>query len=136
MIGNSVVVQTEVIETRVYRNSLGEDGIIYNIIFLHNAEVNKADIAANISAITKLAQGVRRPILSDIRNLKDVDREGRRLGAGKEAASNILALAILLGSPVSQAIGNIFLKINKPKYPTRLFTSESEAVLWLKRFLS
>lgn len=135
MIKNSAEGQTEVIETRVYRNWLGEDGIIYNIIFLHNAEVNKEDIAMSIAAITKLVRGVKRPVLSDIRNLKEVDREGRQLGAAEEAARNILALAILISSPVSRAIGNIFLKINRPQFPTRLFTSEADAVKWLKEFV-
>jgi hypothetical protein len=44
-------------------------------------------------------------------------------------------VALLVGSPMSRAIGNFFIGLNKPLIPTRLFVSEPEALAWLRGFL-
>lgn len=42
-------------------------------------------------------------------------------------------LPLLLQSPaLTRAIDNFFMGLNKPLFPTRLFTSEEEALTWLK----
>ena len=41
----------------------------------------------------------------------------------------------LIRSPLARAIGNFFRGLNKPLFPTRLFTSEPEAMAWLRSFL-
>ena len=46
-----------------------------------------------------------------------------------------LAQAIIVDSPVSRLIGSFFLGLNKPPFPTKLFTSEADAVEWLKGYL-
>ena len=40
--------------------------------------------------------------------------------------------AILVNSPVARVMGNIYMGLNKPKVPTRLFTLEEAAMAWLK----
>jgi len=35
-------------------------------------------------------------------------------------------------SPLSRAVGNIFLGVNRPLVPCRLFTSEPQALAWLR----
>jgi hypothetical protein len=37
---------------------------------------------------------------------------------------------------VARAIGNFFMGLNKPLIPTRLFTSEAEALGWLREFVT
>jgi len=64
-----------------------------------------------------------------------MDREARRYFAGEETAKVESAAALLIESPLSKAIGNFFMGLNKPIVPTRLFTSEAEALAWLKGFV-
>jgi hypothetical protein len=40
-------------------------------------------------------------------------------------------VALLVGSPVTRVIGNFFIGLNKPRWPVRLFRSESDALAWL-----
>ena len=40
--------------------------------------------------------------------------------------------AVLVGHPVSRVLGNFFLGISRPAYPTRLFTDPAAAIGWLK----
>ena len=80
------------------------------------------------------AVGGGRPLrfLMDIRAGRYVSREARAYLASAEAAEVIVAGALLVDSGVSRAIGNFFLRIAQPPRPTRLFTSEAEALAWLK----
>jgi hypothetical protein len=43
-------------------------------------------------------------------------------------------VAVVVDSPMSKIIGNIYLGLNKPITPSRLFTDEKDAVEYLKQF--
>lgn len=74
--------------------------------------------------------------LSDIRQLKkNPSKEVRDYFASDEVAKLHKATAILVNSGFTKALGNLYLKFSKPKYPTRLFTDEEKATEWLKSFL-
>ncbi len=124
----------ELIETRTARIWLGEDGIIRSIV-LRNAEQVLADVKENIAALVEVSQGKKRPLLVDIRIMKSVDREAREYLAGDEATRNNCATAMIVGSPLSRTIGNFIMIFNKPRFPTKLFTSEAAALAWLKEFV-
>jgi hypothetical protein len=76
-----------------------------------------------------------RPILVDIRKIRSVSREARAYYAGYAAAEIYSAAGFLVESPLSRALGNFFLGLNKPMFPSRLFTSEAEALAWLRQYL-
>ena len=119
------------VPSRVSKIWLGEDGIIH-IVILPNAELSQADAKANVVAVDQISQGKKQPLLVDIRQAKAMDREVRREFA---SATNVTATALLIASPVSRVIGNFFIGLNEAAVPVRLFTSEAEAVEWLKGFL-
>jgi hypothetical protein len=83
----------------------------------------------------KISKGKKLPLLVDSRNIKSMEREARVYYAGEEGRKSVSACALLIGSPVSRVIGNFFMGLNKPLVPTRLFTSETEAIEWLRRFI-
>ena len=74
-------------------------------------------------------------MLVDLTHCKAISREARAYYAGEQAAKSGLAAALLIGSPLARAIGNFFMQINKPIFPARLFTSEAQALAWLKSFV-
>jgi len=121
---------TEPITTRTAKVWLREDGIIQTVISLPNARESLEDAKANIAAATTLSPGKRRPKLVDMRAVQGIDREARAYYSGGFAT----AVALLVGSPVTRVMANFFIGLNKPPVPTRLFTSEDEAVAWLKGF--
>ena len=124
------VMKTEV--TRIAKIWQGEEGIVRGVGSLNSIEATITDAMEICSAIFKVSEGKKRPLLVDIKNVKSATRETREYFAGDEAARIIEAMALLIGSPVGRMIGNFFLRINKPIYPTKLFTSENEAIEWLK----
>jgi hypothetical protein len=119
------------IRTRVLKIWLREDGIVQNVVD-PGAEYTLADVREGLAGIYKVSKGQRRPLLVDSRNLKSMDRNARQEMA---TFDEITSIAILIDSAVSRMIGNVFLATNKKSYPARLFTSEAEAIQWLKGFL-
>lgn len=124
----------EPITTRTAKIGLEEDGLIRVVVLpeipRHNLEVAQE----NMAAIAKFAAGEPRPVLIDMRAMLGIDREARAYyakGGGMRVAT---AVALLTGSPVSQVIANFLISLNRPRVPVRLFTSEDEAITWLKNF--
>ena len=129
--------ENEVIANEHSAVRLGEDGILRNIHRNADTESRANTVKETkevFSAIKQVSKGKKHPFLSDIRKVKSTDRESRDFFAGEEVANAISAMALLVGSAIGKIIGNFFLGFNKPKYPVKLFTSESEAIVWLKGF--
>lgn len=113
---------------------LGEDGIV-RIIWVPGAEVTLADAEESMAAYWKINQGKRRPMVVDSSRMKSLAREARYYYAGEEAAKAACAVGLLVGTPVSRVLGNFYIGLSNPHLPTRLFSSEDEALEWLKGYL-
>ena len=124
----------EEIVTRTGRTWVGEDGII-RAIHLPNAVETLADAKENMAATAKISGGKRRPALVDLRAIKSIDRDAREYYGRGDQAEVIAAAALLISSPISRVIGNFILALNTPRIPAKIFTSEAEALDWLRGFL-
>ncbi len=126
--------ESEALATRVNKVSLGEDGIV-RVIHLPGVEVTLEDAKETMAAYLKLNKGKRRPLFVDTKTMKSLAREARQYYAGEEAAMVASAVAIIVGTPVSRVLGNFYLGLSNPHLPSRLFSSEEEALTWLKEYL-
>lgn len=118
---------------RVAKLWLGEDGIV-RIIHNPNAEVTLEDAQETMAAYLTINQGKRRPLLIDTRTMRSISREARHYYAGTEAARVASAAALLVGTPISEVLGNFYIGMSTPHLPSRLFASEDEALAWLKEY--
>lgn len=86
-------------------------------------------------AVTKRIAAIRGDstvaLLVDIDRTRGLDRESRQIF---QNAGGFRAIALLVSSPVSRVIANLFIGLNKPATPIRLFTAEDDAIEWLKSF--
>jgi hypothetical protein len=103
--------------------------------------VYKPNVVVSLEAARKIVEDRVRfqdredfPIYCDIRGMKSADKEARNYLA-KEGSSYARAVAVVVDSPMSKIIGNIYLGLNKPITPSRLFTDEKDAVEYLKQFI-
>ena len=124
----------DTVETRTGRIWLA-DGFLY-VSYDPGAELDVEDAHADTDIMQMLAGGRRRPALVDISRVKKVSAEARRVYAGPRLSDSVVALALVVGSPVSRIIGNFYLGINRPRSETRLFGSRSEARAWLAGFVT
>ena len=103
--------------------------------FLPGVEVELEDAIENVRVTARLTEGKRLPVMVDLRAVRSQSADARAYLAGPEALRVTLAVALIIGSPLSRMIGNFYLGFNKPPVPTRLFTSVSEAEGWLSTFV-
>ena len=118
---------------RTQRTWLDDEGILHAEA-LPGAEQKGADAEACVAHMWEVGGRRRRPVLIDLRHAKAMDRDARTYYAGPETAHRQLAAALLIESPLSRVLGNFFLGLNKPLVRTRVFTSEREALAWLRTF--
>ncbi len=64
----------------------------------------------------------------------DISGDARRAGASDEYTKHVAALALYSTKLHEKIIGNLFLKINRPKVPTQFFDDRDKAIEWLKTF--
>lgn len=128
-----MTVVSEAVETRTARIFIRSDGII-SITVLAGSEQTRPDIEESMSQVSRLSNGKKMPLLMDIRESKGIDREGRQYSASVGVGKHITAMAVLMNSTFSRIMGNFWLRTTKPLFPTRLFTSEEDAVAWLRDF--
>ncbi len=94
-------------------------------------EMTLDDAKENVVVIYELSGNRRSPVLVDSRGVRWQTREAREYFVGPEAAEATSAVALLVGTPVSRVLGNFFLRFEKHRFPTALFSDEDSAVRWL-----
>lgn len=127
-----VMMYSEINETRYAKYSVEND--IMHIIYTPNLIIT-LDVAKDIvSNRIKFSGGNRIALFFDIRGLASIDTASRKYFASPEAVDNVSAGAFWVESQFSKLAGNIFIKIDKPLVPTKLFTDNVKALLWLGRY--
>jgi hypothetical protein len=83
------------------------------------------------AAVRSLARGRRLPVLLVITGVVGVSAEARHVYATSIAAS---AFALVGESPVDRVIAHYLLRSKTETIPAQFFTSESDAVTWLRQY--
>lgn len=110
-----------------------KEGILF-ARFTSNLEMTLDVARTCVEARIFFSRGVSYPICVDMRDLKSMDKQARQYLASM-GATLVTAGALITPSAISRTMGNIFLKVDRPPVPTRLFTSEEKAVEWLRKFV-
>lgn len=72
------------------------------------------------------------PSLVEPGNVKEFTREARTYFAESEDNRAVSSsVALMVESPATRIIGNVFMKVSKPRIPTKLFTNRDAARAWL-----
>ena len=118
-----------VIELRAYYTWMGVDGIVRTKV-KKNAEVHLEDAKENSIAVNSFHTYNEYALIIDTSEIKSITKEARNHFSMNGRKSNVVCFAIIISSPLSAVVGNFFMGLNKPRVPARLFTKESEAILW------
>lgn len=89
------------------------------------------DAKAFLAAIASVAEGKRALVLADMRGVTAVARPARLHLSSAKAGEVVSAVALVVESRVSKIIGNFFMTVNAPPFPTRMFVTVEEARNWL-----
>lgn len=119
------------VQTSVFTTWVDQNGICRTQV-KKNSVVDLTEAIENTKAVIKVSNNIIRPLLVDLREIKSISKPARDHFAIRNRVPPISAIAMLVKSPLSRIIGNFFLGINKPSVPTKLFSSEKTALVWLK----
>lgn len=123
----------KIIETKTAHTTLGNDGIV-RVRMLPNTMEDCASAQENIAALTRICGGKKRPLLIDMGGTQGATHDARRQYSSEAMSQNITAEAMLVTSPVTRVLGSFFIGLNRPRHLLRLFTSEQDAIEWLKEY--
>jgi len=115
-----------------FRMWLRPDGIA-QLVWAPRVAIVLEDATATIEAMAQLTGGRRSPLLVDMRDTGPQDRATRAVWARPSVP--LSAVALIVGSPLSRMMGNLFISANRPTTPTRLFNDEASALAWLQAFV-
>ncbi len=121
--------EKQVFKTSVAKIWTTDDGISIQEFF-ENVDVNLSDL----KEIVKIANkhfNKENLILVDISKGQSISYEAREFLKSEEASMNVKAVAYKTNSKTNRIIGNFLTYVNKPDYPTKLFTNEEKAIKWL-----
>lgn len=107
-----------------------DDGIVH-FVCAAGAQLDEANTRELFSCYREVAGEGRLLVLSDIRGMRSSTSGSRALATTPEATQLHAAAAVIVGNGITRMMGNLFIGMNRPAYPTRLFTDLDSAVAWL-----
>lgn len=115
----------------IYKMWMEEDGVLM-IEFEPAPDHTLEDARALVEEHNTLAGGKKVRVLADCRRIAvGASKEARQYYVSDEGARCKLGMAMVVGNMVQRMIGNVFFRMNKPPYPTRLFSDLESARTWL-----
>jgi len=95
-------------------------------------EINLEVAKAWVQSRNEFIEGNSFTMLLDISNLKFITREAREFLASEDGNKNIIAGAYIASTRNEKFLWEMFLKINRPPIPSKIFVDKQEALEWLK----
>ncbi len=74
------------------------------------------------------------PVVAYGEPVNSMTKEARDFFANDVGLKNVTALAIVINNALEKMLGNFYIKVSKPKVPTKLFTDLDSAIDWVKQF--
>ena len=120
-------------ETPTAQIALNDTGIVC-VRIRPNAGQSLVDAQENLGFALLERDGVKRPLLVDIRVAQPLDAEVRHYYSGQVLVDGFSALGLLVdASPLGRMMGNVYFRVARPGIPARLFTDEAQATSWLRQ---
>lgn len=110
-----------------------ENGIIHGI-YLPNTVITLEVAKKCVEDRLRIGNGRSYPSLVNLVNIAGEEKEARDYYSSGEGIKHLIAGAFIVDSYLPALLANIYLKINRPKVPARLFTNEESALKWLEPF--
>jgi hypothetical protein len=113
--------------------SLRKDDIMM-ILMKEHVTLNLKDAENMVSAFGEMGDGRKFLLLFIAGTDTSVNTEARYYASSPEANRFTIASAFVVKSIAQKLLGNAYVTFNKPITPTRIFTSEQDALDWLYTF--
>ena len=115
--------------------SLRDDGLFQIQMKEIEREVELQDVKEMTETVGRMGNGKIYPVLILIKRFNPITKEASEYAASEAAAIYTIADAIVISNFAIRIATNFYIKIFKPRRPTKMFNSEERAVEWLRTLL-
>ena len=119
--------------TRNQRSRFGPDGILRQTV-IPGTEFTDEEAQETLAVHSKQIEGKKLRILVDTRTVPVTASEARLSYSQPQTDKLVSAVALWIVSPSKRVFGNIALGLSRAAVPVKFFTSEEEALTWLRTF--
>jgi hypothetical protein len=95
-------------------------------------EIKLNHVVEIVKIIGELGNGNKLPVFTMTIDFINISSEAKEFSASEDGEKYTLANAVLIDNLAKALIFNFYLKLNKPKIPTKGFTSINDGLIWLK----
>ncbi len=134
MIEDPIHIITE-IDLNEVNISLRSDGIAY-VFFKENCILDIDMQNKLLEVYRQLTNNKPTPFLFLADNGVSVTKEARDNAILIEEQSPCIASAVVVTNLAYKLVANFYLQFNKPKRPYKVFSNKTEAIEWLKKYIS
>lgn len=120
-------------ETNAF-NMIIHDDLLIEFKVKRNVKLQEKDIWESRDLSVQAFPGKKFFVLFEAEENFDASADARKAGASEEYAKHVAALALCSNKLHETIMGNLFLKINRPRVPTRFFDNRDKALAWLRGF--
>lgn len=118
-------------ETDTFKVKLYDD-LLKEFTVKQNATLTAPDIWKSRDFSTDYRPGEKFFVLFETEENSYITYDAKRAAASDEYFKHVAALALCSDRVLESIWGNLFLKINRPKVPTRFFDDREKALEWLR----
>jgi hypothetical protein len=99
---------------------------------LPDVEQTVEDAEANLAACTELSEGRERALILDLREAHPLEAPVRHIYRGPRVEKFSAIAVVVAANPFGVMMGNVYLRVARPKIPTHLFHDPEAAARWLE----
>jgi hypothetical protein len=130
---NKPKIVKEIVDEGYLTASLYSNGVI-EIVWEPSIEIiDVIHLSKMQEAVCYLGEGKKMPLFFSFHDFLRLSKEGEKYATSDEGVKYSLAIAVLLDNIAKKLVMNFFLKMNKPKVPTKGFSTKEDAFVWLKK---
>lgn len=121
------------ITTSVAEMHVDVDGIL-NIKIFPNVLLTLEKVKEYYIISKEIVGNKKALVLFDGSEEYSITEEAKFFGASKEVTDTRIAVAYITNSIANKLMFNLYLSVNKPEVPTKMFSSKENGLKWLKTF--
>ena len=122
----------KIIETEKYIIKIYPEKLYLEYTIKEGVKIYVEDVIEGKRLITEACPGIKFYVMAEGYNFFTLTIEARQLCATAEYSDNTIAIAFFTTNISVLLVGEMYLKINKPIVPTKIFNNKDNAREWLK----
>ena len=112
---------------------LYNNGIIEIIWDTSIPEIEVIHLKKMQDVVFELGEGKKMPLYFTVHEFLGISSDARKYATSEVGVKYTLATTVLVDNLAKNLLFNFFMKVNKPRVPTKSFTNRNDSFIWLEK---